>query len=106
MHPTLPQSGKDQRHPASKHRRTLAILLFASSAGCRVVIPALETATKDSAIADPAAFSLSMVKQFLTERSSAVNRTGRLFGDGLAASGAFHRELWRPGEEHAASHQK
>jgi hypothetical protein len=28
------------------------------------VIPALETATKDSAIADPAAFSLSMVRQF------------------------------------------
>lgn len=30
------------------------------------VIPALETAIKDPAIADPAAFSLSMVKQFLT----------------------------------------
>ncbi len=29
------------------------------------VIPALETATQDPTIADPAAFSLSMVKQFL-----------------------------------------
>jgi hypothetical protein len=30
-----------------------------------VVIPALELAKEDAAIADPASFSLSMVKQFL-----------------------------------------
>lgn len=31
------------------------------------VVPALEKATKDAEIADPASFSLSLVKEFLTE---------------------------------------
>jgi len=29
---------------------------------------------------------------------------GRLFGGGLAASGAFHRELWRPREKARVKH--